>query len=228
MEVGSWLPRREHHQHRLRVQTSRRERQRLRRGPVQPLRVVDHTQKRPLGGHLRQQAQHGQADQEPIRRRARFQAERGAQGGPLRLRQPVQTIQHRPAQLMQRGEGQFHLRLDPDRPGHPQVRRLLDHVIQQGGLPHACFAPHDQHRAAPGTHLLEQPVQDPALDPSPEQPAGRLAGRSEPVKPAPLAYPRPAEIVTRRGKAHRVHAASRSPAAGPWLPSWTRAALNPA
>ena len=74
---------------------------------------------------------------------------------------------------MQCGEGQFHLRLDPDRPGHPQVRRLLDHVIQQGGLPHACFAPHDQHRAAPGTHLLEQPVQDPALDPSPEQPAGR-------------------------------------------------------
>jgi hypothetical protein len=108
----------------------------------------------------------------PIRRRARFQAERGAQGGPLRRRQPVQTIQHWPAQLVQRGEGQFHLRLDPDRPGHPQVRRLLDCVIQQGGLPHACLAPHDQHRAAPVAHLLEQPAQERALAPSPEQPAG--------------------------------------------------------
>jgi hypothetical protein len=33
-------------------------------------------------------------------------------------------------------------------------------------------APDDQHRAAPVTHLLEQPGQDPALAPSPEQPAG--------------------------------------------------------
>jgi hypothetical protein len=56
------------------------------------LRVVDHAHERPLGGRLRQQAQHGQADQEPIRRRARFQAERGAQGGPRSRRVSSRTV----------------------------------------------------------------------------------------------------------------------------------------
>jgi hypothetical protein len=172
VEVGGWLPRGEHHQHRLRAQPSRRERQRLRRGAVQPLRVVDHAHERPLGGHLRQQAEHGQADQEPIRRGPRFQAKRYAERGPLRPRQPAQTIEHRPAQLVQRGEGQLHLRLDPDRPGHLQVRCLPDRVVQQGRLPGARFAPDDQYRAVSVTRLVEQPAQDLAFVPSPEQPAG--------------------------------------------------------
>ena len=92
--------------------------------------------------------------------------------GPLRRRQPVQTIQHRPAQLVQRGEGQLHLRLDPDRPGHLQVRCFLDRVVQQGCLPGACFAPDDQNRAVSVTRLVEQPVQNFAFVPSPEQPVG--------------------------------------------------------
>ena len=63
------LARREQHYHRLRQQPARDERQRSGGGFVQPLRVVDHAQKRALLGRLRQQAEHRQADEEPIRHR---------------------------------------------------------------------------------------------------------------------------------------------------------------
>ena len=52
---------------RLRQQPPGDERQRLRRGLIEPLRVVDHADQRPLLGHLGQQAQHRQADEEAIR-----------------------------------------------------------------------------------------------------------------------------------------------------------------
>ena len=53
---------------RLGQQPPRRERQHLRRRPVQPLRVIDHAQQRPVLRHLRQQRQHRQPDQKPVRR----------------------------------------------------------------------------------------------------------------------------------------------------------------
>ena len=64
------LARGEQHHHRLRQQPARHEHHRLRRGAVQPLRVVDHAQQRPLLRGLREQAQHRQADEEPVRHRA--------------------------------------------------------------------------------------------------------------------------------------------------------------
>ena len=54
-------PGREHQADRVGRQPPRHEPQRLRRGPVQPLLVVDHADQRPFPGHLGQQAQHGQA-----------------------------------------------------------------------------------------------------------------------------------------------------------------------
>ena len=69
-EVRVQLPRRDHHQHRPRSEPARHERHRLRRGLVQPLRVIDHADQRPVGGRLGQQVQHRQADQETVRRRA--------------------------------------------------------------------------------------------------------------------------------------------------------------
>jgi hypothetical protein len=73
------------------------------------LLVIDHADQRLLSGRLRQQAQHGQAEQEPVRRRAGGQAERGPQRVPLRFRKQLRMIEHRRAQLMQPREGQFHL-----------------------------------------------------------------------------------------------------------------------
>jgi hypothetical protein len=60
--------RREDQGDRLRHQTTPDQAERLRRGPVQPLRVVDHTERREVTGHVRHQAQRGQADEEAIRR----------------------------------------------------------------------------------------------------------------------------------------------------------------
>ena len=48
---------------------ARDERERERRGLIQPLRVVDDAQQRALLGHLGDEAEHGEADQEAIRRR---------------------------------------------------------------------------------------------------------------------------------------------------------------
>jgi hypothetical protein len=60
------------------------------------LRVIDQAQQRPFGRHFRQQAQHGQADQETVRHAARPQAERDAKRVPLRAWQPVKMAQHPP------------------------------------------------------------------------------------------------------------------------------------
>ena len=114
-------------------------------------------------GHLGEQAEHGQPDQEPVRRRARGQAERDPQRVALRRREPVEVIQHRRAQLMQPREGQLHLRLDPGRPRHPASVRPSGQVVQQRGLADARVAAHHQHPALTGPDRADQPVQHVAL-----------------------------------------------------------------
>jgi hypothetical protein len=66
-EVLARLARRDQNGDRLSQQPPRHEAQRLRRCPGQPLRIVDDAQQRALDRHLRQQAQHGQPDQKPVR-----------------------------------------------------------------------------------------------------------------------------------------------------------------
>ena len=61
--------------------------QHLRGRLIQPLHVIDQADQRPFPGHLRQQAQYGQPDQEPVRRRSGGHAERDPQRLPLRYRQ---------------------------------------------------------------------------------------------------------------------------------------------
>ena len=56
----------------------------LRGSVIEPLRVIKHAQQRLLGRCLREQAQHGKADQEPVRNRPGIQAERDAQRVGLR------------------------------------------------------------------------------------------------------------------------------------------------
>jgi len=68
------------------------ERENLGRGPVEPLLVIHQAQQRPRPGRIRQQAQHGQANQEPIRRRPGIEAERGSQRRALRVRQALRVI----------------------------------------------------------------------------------------------------------------------------------------
>jgi hypothetical protein len=55
------------------------------RSPIEPLRIVHDADQRLLPGHIRQQAQDRQADREAIRSVTIPEAERGAQGGALRI-----------------------------------------------------------------------------------------------------------------------------------------------
>ena len=83
------LPRGEHEHDLLRQQAASHERERPRRRMVQPLRVIDNSQQRPLLGRLGQQAEDRQSKQERIRRGVggvRNQSERDAKRLVLRLR----------------------------------------------------------------------------------------------------------------------------------------------
>ena len=82
---------------RLRFQAAPDERQGLRGGPIEPLQVIHHAEQRLLSGHLRQQAQYGQTDQEALRCRPGTEAERGPQDVTLRNRQLIEVIHHRRA-----------------------------------------------------------------------------------------------------------------------------------
>jgi hypothetical protein len=63
--------------HRFCFQAARREPERLRGGVIEPLLVIDQADQRLLLGCVGQQAQHGQADQEPVRSGPGAKAERG-------------------------------------------------------------------------------------------------------------------------------------------------------
>jgi hypothetical protein len=135
--------------------------QRLRRRLVQPLGVIHDADERALLGNLRQQGQRRQPQEEAVRRAARPQSERSAEGFLLRRRQLVQPIQIGTAQLVQAGEHEFHLRLDARCPGHPASGCAFQQEVEQGGLADPRLSTQHQDLAAAGfrcRHEMAQPV----------------------------------------------------------------------
>jgi hypothetical protein len=90
----------EHERDWLSQQPASDERERQRRGMIQPLRVVNDAEQSTLLSHLRHQAQHSQADEKPIRGGARAEPEHDFHGLALRSRQPLEPIEQRCAHLM--------------------------------------------------------------------------------------------------------------------------------
>jgi hypothetical protein len=170
----------EHQADRLSSQPPGKERENLRRGAVEPLLVIDDAHQRPVPGHLGQQAQGRQPDQEPVRRRPGTEAERGPQRVALRRRETLQAAQHRRAQLVQHRERQLHLRLDTHRAHHPAARRLPGQVLQQRSLAHPRLAAHHQSAAFTRPHRRHQPVEHAALGAA----TGQLRHRPRPGKSA--------------------------------------------
>src|SRR6185312_7219778 len=158
-----------------RRQPARHELQRLRRGLVQPLRVVHHADQRLFLGHLAQQGQHRQAQQEAIRRAARLKPERRAQGSLLRDRQPVHPVQVGTAQLVQAGVRELQLRLDAHRPAHPAALGPVDQELEQGGLPDPGLAAQNQNLAMARVDSRHETAQGVAFVLPPPQPAPELA-----------------------------------------------------
>ena len=154
---------REHQPDRVRREAARNERQRQRGGAVLPLRVVDHADERALLGGAGEQAEHGDAEQEAVGRRARAQAEGGAQRVALWSRQRVEAVEQRCAQLVQAGERQLHLGLDAGRPHDAAVRRTRHQVLEQRRLADARLAAEHEHLAPAPADGLEQPFECLAL-----------------------------------------------------------------
>ena len=90
------------------------ERQGLRGGLIEPLRVVDDADERLLLGDVREQGQGRQPDQELVWGRAVAQPEHRRQRGALGRRQPVEVVEHGRAELVQPVVGQLHLGFDAD------------------------------------------------------------------------------------------------------------------
>ena len=169
MPLAGRLAHREHQPDRLRPQTARHERQRLRRRAVEPLRIVDDADQRPLLRRVRQQAQDRQADEEAIRGVALAQTERGAERLALRAGEAVQAIDERRAELMQPRERELHLGLDARRPGDAAPRRAPHQILQQGALAHAGLAAQHQRAAQTLAHTRHELIQRRALAAPTEQ-----------------------------------------------------------
>ena len=65
----------------------------------------------------------------------------------LRIREQMQPVEHRRAELMEARVRQLHLGFHPDRPNDGQMRRRGDQVLEQCRLSDAGLAPHDQRPA---------------------------------------------------------------------------------
>ena len=166
-------PRREHQRYRLGEQAAPDESKDLGRSLVEPLRVVHHDQQRLFLGHLGQEAERGQGDEEPVGVFSGDEPERHAEPPPLRPGEQSEPVEHRAAQLVQPREGQFHLGLDADPADHPEAGRLTHQVAQQGRLADPRLSPHHQDAAVPVPHAREELPQNLQLAGPAEQPGCR-------------------------------------------------------
>ena len=146
--LGAVVAGREDQCDRLGQQPSGDEGKCLHRHLVEPLRVVDDAEQRLIGSGGGHQAQHGQPDQESVRRRSATAAECDVQRFALGFRKFVEVIEQRRAQLLQTGEGEFHIGLDARHVDTAESGRLLRDVLQQCGLADARLAAEHQHLAA--------------------------------------------------------------------------------
>ena len=154
---------------RLRAQPPRHERERLRRGGVEPLRVVDDADQRPLLRHLGQQAQDRQADQEALRSVTVAHAEGRAERSALRTGKALEPIHERRTQLLKPGERELHLRLHARGPHDAAPGGVLHQIPQQRALTDARLPAQHQRPARPRADARHQLIQRRALGAPPEQ-----------------------------------------------------------
>jgi hypothetical protein len=140
---------------------------------IQPLLVIHQAHQWVLLGRIGQQVEHGQTDDETVRRKSAAEAKSGPQRGALRSRESVEAIQHRRAQLMYPGEGELHLRLDTDGARHPAAGRVFGHVVQQRRLAYALLATDHQGPALPRMNGLDETVEHVARGSSAPKPQRR-------------------------------------------------------
>ena len=125
---------------------------------IEPLRIIDRTEQRPLLRRLRQKPEHRQSDQERVRSRPSAESERDGKGFTLGLREAFHELEHRRAQLLKRRVRELHLPIDPRGLEDPELLRGLARIPENGGLADAWLSLHDQYPAAPAARRVDQPV----------------------------------------------------------------------
>ena len=155
------------------LQTARDEAQDARGIVVEPVRVIDHTEQRQLLGRVAEQRQRREPDDEVMRGRADTESEHGFERAPLRLREELEVLQHRPAQLVQSAEREPRLRRGPERARNVPAVRVTTHVLEECALSDAGLAAHDDDAACTGPGIGQQPVERGALPGPAEQPGTR-------------------------------------------------------
>jgi len=138
--------------------------------------VLHETEQRPLLGGRGQQAEHREADQEPVRDVTRCEAQGDVQRVLLELRDRVELVEHRRAELMDPGERELHLRLDAGDLRHTESRGMTSCVPDQRRLSDARLAADDQNAALTLADVCQHPVEGFTLAGPVEEP-GRKGDR---------------------------------------------------
>ena len=123
------------------------------------MRVVDDAQETAFPGGLRQQSENRERHEERIGRRPRTQPERDIERIALWTRQALSERQDRRAELLDCGERELHLALDPGAPDDSQRRGPLDRVVQQSRLADAGLATDDEGAPIAVAGGLHQPIE---------------------------------------------------------------------
>ena len=141
----------------LGVKAAGDERQRLRRGPIEPLGVVDQAQHRPFGRDIRQPVQDRQPEKKRIRWLAGTVTERDSYRISLRIWKQVKLLlDHLREHLMQSGECEFGFRFHPGSPDQCDVIGSCAQILEQRRFPYARLAPKDQGSAAARPDIDQQ------------------------------------------------------------------------
>ena len=182
----------EQHGDSLRLEPTADEHEGVGRSRVEPVGVIDETEKRPVLGRLGQQAQHGERDQEAVVAFSHLEPERSPQRAPWGSGRLSRCPKDRTDDLVQRGEGDVRLRFDPAAAQDLHVGRSLSCVLEEGGLADTRLAADDEHPASRLASVLEERAEPSALGvPAVEHPL-RWYPPSPGAKPAksPVRMPR--------------------------------------
>ena len=161
------------------------EREDLRGGSVEPMRVVDDPDERPVLRRLGEQRQRREPDEEPVGRSPVVHPEDRLERVTLRERQPGEVIEQREAELVQAAVGELHLGLDPRGPNvvGPGTFDVIGQVAEQRGLAHAGLATKHEHPTPALAHINQEAIKRLTLGLPPEEsherplppPAGALS-----------------------------------------------------
>jgi hypothetical protein len=114
---------------------------------VEPVRVVDDAHERLLLGNLRKERQGRESNQESVRSWACTESEHGRKGVSLRLRESLQLLEHRGADLVKAAVSEFQLGLDTGGSRDTPAIELLREVVEQGAFADAGLATENQDTA---------------------------------------------------------------------------------